>query len=102
MSDRVLKTTLLPKKERIFPALVEMSPLENSFKEFGKLNFPYFPVKHSILSFRKALAGRFVPRKSENLLQPERTSGCEPAWLLNHTKNVNRKLNAFNVTRGIL
>ena len=53
MFEKVLSTTLLPKKERIFPALVEVCLLENSFNQSGNLNFLYFPVKHSLLSFRK-------------------------------------------------
>ena len=45
MFDRVLSTTLLPKKERIFPALIEVFLLKNSFKESGNLNFLIFPCE---------------------------------------------------------
>ena len=45
MFGRVLNTTLLPKKEIIFPALIEVFLLENSFKESGNFNFPIFPCE---------------------------------------------------------
>ena len=45
MFDRVLSTTLLPKKERIFSALIEVFLLENSFKESRNLNFLIFPCE---------------------------------------------------------
>ena len=45
MFDRVLNTTLPPKKERIFPALIEVFLLENSFKESRNLNFLIFPCE---------------------------------------------------------
>ena len=45
MFDKVLSTTLLPKKEKIFAALIEVFLLQNSFKESGDLNFLIFPCE---------------------------------------------------------
>ena len=45
MFDKVLSTTLLPKKEKIFAALIEVFLLQNSFKESGNLNFLIFPCE---------------------------------------------------------
>ena len=45
MFDRVLSTTVLHKKERIFRALIGVFLLENSFKESGNLNFLIFPFE---------------------------------------------------------
>ena len=45
MFGRVLSTTLLPKKEKIFSALIEVFLLENIFKESENLNFLIFPFE---------------------------------------------------------
>ena len=45
MFDKVLSTTVPPKKEIIFSVLVEVFRLENSFKQSGNLNFLIFPVE---------------------------------------------------------
>ena len=45
MFDKALSTTLLPKKGKVFPALVEAFLLKNSFKQSGNFNFLIFPCE---------------------------------------------------------
>ena len=45
MFDKALSTTLHPKKEKVFSALVEVFLLKNSFKQSGNFNFLIFPCE---------------------------------------------------------
>ena len=95
MFERVLNTTLLPKNEKIFPALAEIFLLvcriKNSFKKS-------FPVKYSVLSFKK---GSIISRTICALKIWKFCPTLKNLWLctcLVHINGkINGKINAFTV-----